>query len=86
MPETHNETAILNISPEEQVHQLARKLAHDLRSPLSVISMGIEAIRIMKHDPIQCDALCDMMAKEGIDAMKRILEEMVERTASATDS
>lgn len=85
MHETSDETVALNISPEEQVHQIVRKLAHDLRSPLSVMAMGIEAIRIMKHDPSQCDALCEMMAKEGIESMKRILEEMVQRTSPAGD-
>ena len=73
----------LNLSPDEQVHTddqlqlIVRKLAHDLRTPLSILSMGIEAIRVMKNDPAQCDMLCEMMAKEGIESMKRIIEEMV---------
>ena len=65
---------------DEQLQQVVRKLAHDLRTPLSILSMGIEAVRMTHPDPAQCDALCDMMAKEGIESMKRIIEEAVERT------
>ena len=65
---------------DEQLQQFVRKLAHDLRTPLSILSMGIEAVRMTHPDPSQCDALCDMMTKEGIESMKRILEEALERT------
>ena len=85
MPETPLETPILNSPYEEQLHQTVRKLAHDLRSPLSVMAMGIEAIRIMKNDPTQCEALCEMMSREGIDSMKRILEEIVENTSHSSE-
>ena len=86
MPELPLETPSLNLSSDERLHQIIRKLAHDLRSPLSVMAMGIEAIRIMKNEPDQCDALCEMMAREGVESMKRILEEMVEKSQPNGDS
>lgn len=63
----------------EELHKIVRKLAHDLRSPLSIIAMGVEATRAMKNDPHQIDALCDMMAREGVEPIKRMIAEMVER-------
>ncbi len=66
-------------SPDSQsYHQKLRKLAHDIRSPLSVLAMGIEAIRALKDDPAQLDALCDMMANEGITPIKNSLNQMVD--------
>ena len=86
MPDLPLETPTLNLSSDERLHKIVRKLAHDLRTPLSVMSMGVEAIRIMKNDPEQCDALCEMMAREGIESMKRILEEVVEKSQSELDA
>ena len=86
MPDLPLETPALNLSSDERLHQTVRKLAHDLRSPLSVMAMGIEAIRIMKNDPDQCDALCEMMSREGVESMKRILEEMIEKSQPNCDS
>ncbi len=54
------------------------KLAHDLRTPLSIIAMGIEAIRALKHDPAQLDAICDMMSAQGVEAIKQHINRMTE--------
>jgi signal transduction histidine kinase len=62
--------------PDQSLQQILRQLNHDLRSPLSTISMGIEAIRALKHDPEQIDAICDMMADQGVEAIKKILDEL----------
>jgi len=79
MQETPLQTTMCDAAESEQLHKILRKLAHDLRSPLSIVAMGIEATRAMKHDPDQLDALCDMMAREGVEPIKRIIAEMVEK-------
>lgn len=79
MHETPLDTVPCDSVANEELHKILRKLAHDLRSPLSIIAMGIEATRAMKNDPNQLDALCDMMAREGVEPIKRIIAEMVER-------
>ena len=79
MQETPLDTTSCDAATSEQLHKILRKLAHDLRSPLSIIAMGIEATRAMKNDPSQLDALCDMMAREGVEPMKRLIAEMVEK-------
>jgi signal transduction histidine kinase len=79
MQEPPTETPAPDPASDQQLHQILRKLAHDLRSPLSIISMGIEATRAMKNDPTQLDALCDMMAREGVEPLKRIISDLVEK-------
>lgn len=62
--------------PEKPVKEVLRQLNHDLRSPLSTIAMGIEALRALKHDPAQVDMLLDMMSEQGVEAIKKILDEL----------
>jgi hypothetical protein len=79
MQETPLDTVSCDAAAREQLHKILRKLAHDLRSPLSIVAMGIEATRAMKNDPAQLDALCDMMAREGVEPIKQLIAEMVEK-------
>lgn len=60
----------------QTLSEVLRQLNHDLRSPLSTIAMGLEAIRVLKHDPAQVDALLDMMNEQGIEEIKRILNRL----------
>ncbi len=61
---------------EKPLNEVLRQLNHDLRSPLSTIAMGIEALRVLKNDPSQVDMLLDMMSEQGVEAIKKILDEM----------
>ncbi len=79
MQETPLDAPQCDAATSEQLHRILRKLAHDLRSPLSIIAMGIEATRAVKNDPTQLEALCDMMAREGVEPMKRLIADLVEK-------
>lgn len=61
---------------DKPLKEILRQLNHDLRSPLSTIAMGIEAVRALKHDPEQVDMLLDMMSEQGVEAMKKILDDL----------
>ena len=61
---------------DQPSHDVLRQLNHDLRSPLSTIAIGIEALRALKHDPEQVDILLDMMAEQGVEAIKKILDDL----------
>lgn len=61
---------------DKPLKEVLRQLNHDLRSPLSTIAMGIEALRVLKGDPEQVDMLLDMMSEQGVEAIKKILEEL----------
>lgn len=63
----------------EPLDQILHQFAHDLRSPLSIISMGIEAIRALKHDPSQLDTICDMMAQQGVESIKAQISQLCDK-------
>ncbi len=58
---------------DKSLDQTLRQLDHDLRSPLSTIAMGIEAIKALKHDPAQIEMLCQMIQDQGVEEIKRVL-------------
>ncbi len=55
------------------------KLVHDLRTPLSVISMGLEILKQVRHDEEQFGRVLAMISQEGVEPMKRLLTEVNER-------
>ena len=63
-----------------------RQLVHDLRTPLSVISMGLEILKQVRHDEEQFGRVLAMISQEGVEPMKRLLTEVNERadTPSST--
>lgn len=60
-----------------QLHQLV----HDLRTPLSVISMGIEILKQVRQDPEQFSRVTTMIAEEGIEPIKRLLAEVADHAS-----
>lgn len=50
------------------------KWIHDLRTPLSVISMGIDALKRARHDDGQFVELTQMIDNEGIKPLVELLE------------
>lgn len=57
-------------------HAALRKLIHDIRSPFSVISMGVEALRSLRNDEEQFNAICDTVEQEGIEKLRAKLDEL----------
>jgi signal transduction histidine kinase len=47
---------------------------HDLRTPLSIISMGVEALQRVRHDEQQFDELTDMILREGVGPLNSLLD------------
>jgi signal transduction histidine kinase len=65
----------------EQAERL-RQLTHDLRSPLSILSMGVETLKSLRADEQQFDLVCSMLSKEGIEPLK----EMISRLADEVET
>lgn len=64
-----------------------RQLAHDFRTPLSVICMGLEALKHVRHDEQQFDELLRMMVSEGTERLKALISEMSgEKPSSSTSN
>jgi signal transduction histidine kinase len=46
---------------------------HELRTPLSIISMGVEALQRVRHDERQFDELSAMIMREGVRSLDNLL-------------
>lgn len=55
-----------------------RQLAHDLRSPLSILSMGVETLKSFRTDPEQFDQICNMLLTDGVEPMKQLINRVAE--------
>ena len=63
-----------------------RQLVHDLRTPLSVISMGLEILKQVRHDDEQFSRVLAMISQEGVEPMKRLLTEVNERAGAPSST
>ena len=57
-----------------------RQLIHDLRTPLSVIAMGLEILKQVRNDDENFNRIVAMIADEGVEPMKRMLAGMSGRS------
>jgi signal transduction histidine kinase len=55
-----------------EAHSSSRQLAHDLRSPLSVISMSLEILPSVRNDEEQFLMLCNMMTNAATELKLKI--------------
>ena len=62
-----------------------RKLAHDLRTPLSIISMGIEILKQVRNDDEQFQRVLTMMSSEGVGPLKRAFDEIARQAPTDPD-
>ena len=51
-----------------------RKLAHDMRSSLSIMSMGLQLLVESRESPAEFKELCDMMQTRGIDTLTEYID------------
>jgi signal transduction histidine kinase len=58
---------------------------HDLRTPLSIISMGVDALQRVRHDDQQFKELSEMIAREGIGPLNRLLDELGNENTAKTN-
>ena len=64
------------LAPVDQ--QKLRQLAHDMRSSLSVISMGLQLLAISRQSQEEFDEMCEMMQTRGIDSLTQQIDAMAE--------
>ena len=69
-------------SAKLEVHALpaiVRKINHDLRAPMSTISMGLELLASVRDDDVEFAKICRMMQERGLDELKRLLDDFANR-------
>lgn len=62
-------------SPSPEAAQL-RQFAHDLLTPLSVVSMGLEILNQVRHDDEQFTRILTMIRTEGVEPLKTMIAEI----------
>ena len=60
--------------------------AHDLRTPLSIISMGVEALQRVRHDDRQFNELMDIIQRDGINSLNNLLDALGNENAQKPTS
>jgi len=70
----NSETVLSPVDESEAASQRLRQLAHDLRTPLSIMSMGLEVLQHVRNDDEQFGEMCRMMSREGIEKIKALIE------------
>jgi K+-sensing histidine kinase KdpD len=74
----------------QETAQEIRQLVHDLRTPLSVICMGLEVLKAVRHDEEQFSQLLQMMSAEGTQPLKALIAKLeklpVESASSSIES
>lgn len=66
--------------------QLLRRLAHDLRSELFVVSMGLEQLKLVRLDEPQFREVFQMVSTEAMERLKSLINELAaeaQRTGAA---
>ena len=69
-------------SAKLEVHALSaivRKINHDLRAPMSTISMGLELLASVRDNDVEFAKISRMMQERGLDELKRLLDDFANR-------
>jgi hypothetical protein len=66
---------------QDEYRRRVRKLAHDLRSPLSVICMGLEALEFVREDQEQFNTIRQMMQSAGTE-LKEFIDYLAPNTSA----
>lgn len=66
-------------SPQQsELEQKLRQCVHDVRTPLGIISTGLEALILVRDDPEQFSAIYETIRREGVDALTQKVDKLVE--------
>ena len=75
-------SVVENVITDQEYWQRVRKLAHDLRSPLSVICTGLQAMESVRNDEETFNMLVEMMQSAGKE-LKDLIETLAPSCANA---
>lgn len=58
--------------------QYLRQLGHDVKSPLTVISMGLQALKSLRLDAQEFNEVYDTIMHDGLDQLKAAVDRLVQ--------
>lgn len=70
----------------EETRLRLRKFSHDVKSPLSVIVMGLEALKNLRQDEQMFLQVYQMIEADGVENLRRIVAQLDEDLHRKLDS
>ncbi len=71
-------------SHEERPKKL-RQLEHDIKTYLGVVTMGMQALKLVREDPDEFAEMHQSIEEEGVEPLKAIVAQIVELALTETD-
>lgn len=81
-PASSNGAATL-LSAPEIVPDEVRRIAHDIKTPLSIITMGLELLKQQSNLNDEQKTLCEMMDADGVRELQKLIGALVEQLRQA---
>ncbi|TWU14331.1 hypothetical protein CA54_31760 [Symmachiella macrocystis] len=72
-------------SSHEERPEILRRLAHEIKSHLGVVTMGMQALKLVREDPDEFAEIHKSIEKEGVEPLKAIVAQIVDLALSETD-
>lgn len=63
---------------QTEQEQKLRQCVHDVRTPLGIISSGLEALKLVRDNPEQFATIYESVRKDGVEALTQKVDELVE--------
>ncbi|QDT33265.1 hypothetical protein [Thalassoglobus polymorphus] len=69
-----------DLSPSTKTgrHEQLRQLQHDMKTYLGVVTMGLQALEVVREDPEEFAELSQTIAEEGVEPLKQVVAEIVD--------
>ena len=80
-----NQEPLQNPLQDEEYKQRIRKLAHDLRTPIGVICMGLQLMETVRHDDEQFKTIHQFMESAGKELIQLIDAMAAETVNNSTE-
>ncbi|QDT50713.1 hypothetical protein Pan258_47930 [Symmachiella dynata] len=71
-------------SSDEERPETLRRLAHDIKSYLGVVTMGMQALELVREDPDEFAEIHKSIEEEGVEPLKAIVAQIVDVALSET--
>jgi K+-sensing histidine kinase KdpD len=73
-----------NSNGQERREQL-KKLGHDIKTPLGIITMGLHALEHARDEADEFEQLCKMIETDGVQPLQSMLSEILALAAMSSN-
>lgn len=72
-------------SNTEKHRKQLRQLEHDMKSYLGVVTMGMQALKLVREDPEEFTEMHKSIEEEGVEPLKAIVAQIVDLALTEAD-